>query len=79
MMDNVKHRLNDRPFVLVAALVAKNTRQKVEHEGLLRGELETQGPHRIDHDNFKFVRDLGHESADLFHQTIHTGFGSGLE
>jgi hypothetical protein len=74
VVDNVKNGFHDRSLVLVAAFVAQDSRQEVEHERLLGRELEAESSHGIDDDNLELVRDLGHESANLFHEPINAGF-----
>jgi hypothetical protein len=79
VVDNVKDGFHDCSLVLVAAFVAQDSRQEIEHERLLGRELEAKCSHGVDNNDFELVRDLGHESADLFHQTVNARLGTRLQ
>ena len=38
---------------------------------MLAGELDADGADGLHHDGLELVRDLGHEAADLLHESLH--------
>ena len=78
-LDHIEDSLDDSAFEVVAALVAKDTREEREHGSVFSGEFEAERADGVDDDNLELVADLAHEARDLFHETIHRGFISGLK
>ena len=78
-LDKVEHALHDAALELVTTLVPQNTTQERQHASLLAGELKAQCPNGLNNGNLEFIRSVGHEARDLLHETVNTGFVSGLE
>ena len=76
--DHIKHRLYHSTLEVVAAFVAKNTRQEGQHRGVFCRELEAQGTDRVDNNDLEFVANFCHETSDLFDEPIHGGFVTSL-
>jgi hypothetical protein len=78
-LDHVEDSLNDRPLEIVSSLVAKNAGKEVEHDRLLRRELEAKSTNGADDDDLELVRNLRHEGRDLLHETVDGRLVSSLE
>ncbi len=78
-LDQVEHALHDGALELVAALVAQDAAEELEHAGLLAGELEAERPDGLDDGDLELVGDLRHEAGDLLHQAVDAGLVAGLQ
>lgn len=78
-LDEIKHALYHGTLELVAAFIAQDPAEELQHARLFAGELEAKGPNCLNNGDLELVRDFRHEARDLLHQTIHTGFVASLE
>jgi hypothetical protein len=79
VLDHVKDGINHRTLEVVTTLVSQNTGQERQHDGLFRREFEAKRPNSIDDNDLEFVRDLGHETRNLLHQSVDRGLVTSLE
>ena len=77
--DHVEYGLDDGPFEVVPALVAKDAREEGEHGRVLARELEAERSDGVNDDNLEFIADFGHKTSDLFDETVDGGLISGLQ
>ena len=57
----------------------EHSREKVEKDAVLLGELGAEGADGLHHHNLELVGDLGDEAGDLLHEPVHARLRASLQ
>lgn len=78
-LDQIEDALHNTTLEVVSTLVAQDPRQESKHASLFRRELQAKCADGLHNRDLELVGDVGHEGADLLHESVDAGLVASLE